>query len=119
MIETSLLPYRSFPTVIANTNETTVYTCQPNMWAQVTEIVAADDAGEARTITLTWTDSSATVTATLAFTAVIAAATTYKLELARLALDPGDTVKATVSAGGVHVTVNVIEYQRQVSRVSA
>ncbi len=119
MIEMGLLPIRSFGTVTVDTNPITVYTCPSTMFAQAVCLLASDDAADARTLTVTWTDSSGAVTYTLAYQRAIAANTTMDLQLYRLALDPGDTLKVTGSAAGIHVTVNVIEYARSVNARSA
>lgn len=116
MAEPLLLPYRTFGKVLADTSATVVYTCPANTLAQITQLWFADDGGEARTVTVTWTDSSLTTTYTLCFTKAIAVVAQTEMALNRLALDPGDTVTVTASAGGVHVTVNVIEYARNVVR---
>lgn len=118
MIEVGILPYRTFGTVTVDTNPITVYTCPANTFAQVTEIWISDDAADARTATITWTDSSAAVTYTLAFQHALAANAKIQYNFLRLALDPADTVKVTGSAAGIHITVNVIEYARGMARAS-
>lgn len=118
MIEVGLLPYVSRGTVLGDTNATVVYTCPADMLAQITQIWFADDGGEARTVTVTWTDQltaagGGPTTYTLCFTKAIAVVTQTEMAFNRLALDPGDVVTVTASAAGVHVTVNVIEYDRR------
>lgn len=106
--------YRQFYSVIADANETVVYTCPATgfLAAYVLWITASDDAADARTITLAWRDSSAAVTVTLNYQAAIAANTAFEREFKPLVLEPGDTVRVTASAGGMHVTGAVIEVRR-------
>ena len=106
--------YRQFYSVIADTNETAVYTCPTSgfVTAYVLWVTATDDAADARTITLAWRDSSATTTVTLNYQAAIAANTAFEREFKPLVLEPGDTLRVTASAGGMHVTGAVIEVAR-------
>lgn len=103
---------RSFGTALTDTNETTVYTAPTGVKASyLTWINVSDDAADARTITLRWTDSSASTTYTLGYQVAIAANAQLRLEL-DLVLDAGDTLLATASAAGVHVVVTAKEYAR-------
>lgn len=103
---------RSFGTVLADTNETAVYTAPTGVTAAfLTWINISDDASDARTVTLRWTDSSASTTYTLGVAIAIAANGQLRLEL-DLVLDAGDTLLATASAGGMHVVVTAKEYAR-------
>jgi hypothetical protein len=100
---------RSFGTVLADANEATIYTCPTGIQAAyLTWINVSDDAADARTITLKWTDSSAAITYTLGYQIALAANAQLRLEL-DLVLDAGDTIKATASAGGVHLALTVKE----------
>ena len=78
----------------------------------MTWLNVSDDAADARSITLTWTDSSASATYTLGYQIAIAANAQLRIEL-DLCLDAGDTLKATASAGGVHIAVTVKEVARR------
>lgn len=103
---------RSFGTVLADTNETAVYTCPTGVNAAfLTWLNVSDDASDARTLTLRWTDSSASTTYTIGVAIAISANAQLRLEL-DLVLDPGDTLLATASAAGMHVVVTAKEYAR-------
>jgi hypothetical protein len=106
---------RSFGTVLTDTNETVVYECPAGATATyLTWLNVSDDAADARTITLRWTDASAAATYTLIFQATIAANAQTRIEL-DLVLDAGDTLKATASAAGMHVVVTGKEFVRRKS----
>lgn len=104
---------RSFGTVTVDTNPITIYTCPTGVTtAYVTWLNASDDAADARTLTLTWTDASAAVTYTLGYQLALAANTPLRIEL-DLCLDAGDTLSATGSASGIHIAVTVKEVARR------
>ncbi len=101
--------YRSFGTVLSDTNETTVYTCPSGaVAAYVVWINITDTASNARTATIRWTDSSASATYSLNVAKAITANTVERADLF-LALEPGDTIKVTASAATLHVVVTVHE----------
>lgn len=103
---------RSFGTVLSDTSETVVYTAPTGVKASyLTWINVSDDAAAARTITLVWTDDSASTSYTIGYQVAIAANEQLRQEL-DLVLDAGDTLKATASAGGMHVIVTAKEYAR-------
>ena len=92
--------YRQFYSVIADTNETAVYTCPSTgfLAAYVLWVAATDDAADARTITLAWRDSSAAVTVTLNYQAAIAANAIGASELAADAVTEIQSGLATSAA---------------------
>ena len=106
--------YKAFKYITVDTNENPIYTCPAAgfLAAHVVWVAASDDAADARTITLTWRDSSASVTYTLNYQAAIAANTAFEREFKPLVLEPGDTLRATGSATGIHITGAVIEVAR-------
>lgn len=101
--------YRSVGTVLANTNKTAVYTCPTTIKAAfVVWVRTSDDASDARGLTLAWYDTSLATEFILGSVQALAANTPLAEEL-YLALEPGDELRATASAAGMHVTVTTIE----------
>jgi len=104
---------RAFAVKTTDTNQTTAYTCPTHIAvAIVVWVNVADDAGAARTMTLEWTDSSATTTYALEFTKAIATAAGYNAEM-YLTLEPGDSLSITSSAAGLHLTGAVLEVAKR------
>lgn len=107
--------YISTGTVLSTTVETTVYTCPTGFQAaNVVWIHASDDGATSQTLTLTWTDSSAATSYTLLSAGAIAAGSVYNEDF-NLALEAGDTIKATAGATGLHVVVTVHQIARRKS----
>lgn len=101
--------YRSSSTIHSDTNATTLYTVPSGMTAAYfVWINVSDDASDARTYTLTFTDSSGSTTATLLSVKSISANTALTQDFF-IAMEPGDTIKGTASAAGVHAVVTVHE----------
>lgn len=101
--------YRSFTTIHADTNEQTLYTVPTGVIAAYFVWVNLSDIGaNARTYTLKFTDSAGSTTATLMFQKAIAASEQVKEDFF-IAMKPGDTLKGTASASGVHVVLTVHE----------
>ena len=99
--------YISEPTIIADGTETTCYTVPTGKWAYITQIWAADDGGAARTITIIARKGGTDYT--LGFQVAIAANTALIHAPDPLVLAAADSIKCTVSAGGVHVMISGIE----------
>lgn len=101
--------WRSFTTIHSSSSETTLYTVPSGVVAAyLSAIYVSDDAADARTYTLTFTDSSGATTATLMYQKAIAA----NAQIAQdyfIAMEPGDTLKGTPSASGVHAVLTVHE----------
>ena len=101
--------YRSFTTIHADTSEVTLYTAGVGVTAAYfVWINLSDDAADARTYTLTFTDSSASKTATLMYQKAMAANVQIKEDFF-VAMEAGDTLKGTPSAAGIHAVVTVHE----------
>lgn len=107
-----ILPFNSKGTALTDGSATTCYTCPTKTWAQVTQISIVDSGGGAGAATVTWLDSSASVTYTLEKAKAFAANTSLQLSYDRLALDAGDLIKVT-GASGYHVVVSAIENARR------
>ena len=109
--------YETVLTVLSDTSETTCLTVlDGSLSYYVTEIRAADDGGEARTVTLVATINGTAYT--LVFQGAIATNAPLEYEFKPLVLkynkasSTGDTIKATASAGGVHVLITYLDNGR-------
>jgi hypothetical protein len=101
--------YRSFTTVHSDSSATTLYTAGPGVLAAYfVWINLSDDAADARTYTLTFTDSSGSTTATLMYQKAMAANVQIKEDFF-VAMETGDTLTGTASASGVHAVVTIHE----------
>ena len=98
--------YFSTPTILSDTAETTVYTCN-NEWAFLTALWAADDGGSARTLTAVARIGGTDYTLFVA--KAISANAELSIEFKPLVLKSGESIKCTASAGGVHVIVSGTE----------
>jgi len=92
--------YVTTPFNLTGVSKTTVYTVPTGFFAYATQIWAADDGGEARTLTieagLGGTDY------TLGYQVAIAVNTPLDWELRAMHMSAGDTIKMTASAAGIH-----------------
>lgn len=101
--------YRSFTTIHASGSEVTLYTVPTGVIAAYfVWINLSDVAANARTYTLTFTDSAGSTTATLMYQKAIAANEQLKEDFF-VAMKAGDTLKGTPSASGVHAVVTIHE----------
>lgn len=114
--------YDTAPTVLSDTSETTCLTVpKGSLSYYITQIWVAADDGAARTITLTATINGTAYT--LVSTAAVSANTPLDYEFMPLVLHynkasaTGDTIKATASAGGVHVLISYIDVARPTTGV--
>jgi len=99
--------------VLSNGSETVVYTVPSGKFAYVTQILATEIAGGARTITIKAVKGGTAYT--MCFQYPIAANDTFSIELDPLVLSAGDTIKVTASAATVHVLVTCHEGSRHSS----
>lgn len=106
--------YKRFVYNVPDTAENIFYTCPSTgfLAAYLVWLNCADDAGAARTITLSVRDSVASTTYVLVSAAAIAANLPYQFTATPLVLAPGDTLRATGSAAGIHIVGTVIEVAR-------
>ena len=102
--------YKTTPFVLADANETTVYTCTEK-WAYVVQIWLADDGGSARTATLTATLGGTKIR--LAVTEAVAANTAVSHEpFMQLLAD--DIVQVTSDAAGLEGFITTVEPVTQI-----
>lgn len=120
---TSVFPgakYATTATDLTDTSETVIYAVSDGVVASmVTEIRCADEAGDARTVTLVATINGTDYT--IVYQGAIAANTPLVIEPGPIVLLPrsgatNDRIKATASSGTVHCLVTVIEEIRETAQ---
>jgi|TARA_R100000781_G_scaffold74564_1_gene46428 hypothetical protein len=101
--------YKNAKADLTATTATTLYTCPSATTAIVKSILVSEDSGNADTITVTLTDSSAAVFS-LFKTKAISANTTVELLTAPLVVEESEIVKVTAAtANRLHVTASFLE----------
>ena len=101
--------YKNAKADLTATTATTLYTCPSATTAIVKSILVSEDSGNADTITVTLTDSSAAVFS-LFKTKAISANTTVELLTAPLVVEESEVVKVTAAtANRLHVTASFLE----------
>ena len=101
--------YKNAKVDLTATTVTTLYTCPTATTAIVKSILVSEDSGNADTITVTLTDSSAAVVS-LFKTKAISANTTVELLTAPLVVEESEIVKVTAAtANRLHVTASFLE----------
>jgi len=101
--------YKNAKADLTATTATTLYTCPSATTAIVKSILVSEDSGNADTITVTLTDSSAAVFS-LFKTKAISANTTVELLTAPLVVEESEIVKVTAAtANRLHVTASLLE----------
>ena len=101
--------YKNAKVDLTATTVTTLYTCPTATTAIVKSILVSEDSGNADTITVTLTDSSAAVFS-LFKTKAISANTTVELLTAPLVVEESEIVKVTAAtANRLHVTASLLE----------
>ena len=101
--------YKNAKVDLTATTVTTLYTCPTATTAIVKSILVSEDSGNADTITVTLTDSSAAVFS-LFKTKAISANTTVELLTAPLVVEESEIVKVTAAtANRLHVTASFLE----------
>jgi hypothetical protein len=101
--------YKNAKVDLTATTVTTLYTCPTATTAIIKSILVSEDSGNADTITVTLTDSSAAVFS-LFKTKAISANTTVELLTAPLVVEESEIVKVTAAtANRLHVTASFLE----------
>ena len=101
--------YKNAKVDLTATTVTTLYTCPTATTAIVKSILVSEDSGNADTITVTLTDSSAAVFS-LFKTKAISANTTVELLTAPLVVEESEVLKVTAAtANRLHVTASFLE----------
>ena len=102
--------YKNAKADLTATTATTLYTCPSATTAIVKSILVSEDSGNADTITVTLTDSSAAVFSLFKTKAVGANATTEFLTN-DLILRSGEILKVTAAnANRLHVVISILEF---------
>ena len=92
----------------------TIYTCPPNYIAKVPLMFVSNHGGNNKTITIQWTDASASASYYIVGGYVLSANGYLKLDGSYLALNPGDTIVVFPEAGStISTTVTVEEHYEQ------
>ena len=101
--------YKNAKVDLTATTVTTLYTCPTATTAIIKSILVSEDSGNADTITVTLTDSSAAVFS-LFKTKAVSANTTVELLTAPLVVEESEIVKVTAAtANRLHVTASFLE----------
>lgn len=105
---------RSIGASLTAASANTIYTCPDNFVAKVILLLATNHGGGNKTISLTWTDSSASATYFIIGTYSLSAHSFLKFDGSYLVLNPGDTIIATPEAGStIDAIITVEEYYEQ------
>ena len=96
---------------LTGTTLTTVYTCPTNFTARIKEFwVTNIDGTNAATITIKWTDTSASATYSIISTYTVPADDALRVENANIMLEAGDILKAQAAvANDLEVSVFIEE----------
>lgn len=105
---------RSIGSVLTAGATNTVYTCPDNFISKVVLLFISNHGGNNKTMTVKWTDSSASTSYFIIGGFVLSANGFLKLDTSYLALYPGDTITVTPEAGATtDATITVEEYYEQ------
>ena len=105
--------YKNASVDLTTTDKTTVYTCPSETTAIVKSIRVTEDSGNADTIAVELSDSSATATFKITGTLAISASTSTELLTVPLVMEESDIIKATAgTANRLHIIISLLQIKR-------